>query len=339
MWAQFSPQLVAALHAAHLRVCAWQFVYGNAPVQEAALGAQAVRNGADCLLIDAEGQYEGKYVSAETYVATLRRLIGKSFPVALAGFPYVDYHPAFPYSVFLGPGGAQYDVPQMYWHAIGTSTDLVFAHTYEFNLLYDRPIFPLGQLYGAPPLGQVLRFRQLARLYGAPGVNWWDWQEASGREFRAIAQPVGGLHDMAPYRVLAPLGLHAEGDVVVWAQEHLYSAGQRVAIDGDYGAPMLAAVARFQAAAGLPVTGVVDPPTWAKLLRYPPIAVRWVHRRRGDTARAAAGSAGGPTAAAGLTAVVPASASLPDRGEEIPGAAGAGGALSTAAGRPGAGRP
>ena len=35
-WAQFNPALVAALHANGLRVCAWQFVYGNDPLGEAA---------------------------------------------------------------------------------------------------------------------------------------------------------------------------------------------------------------------------------------------------------------------------------------------------------------
>ena len=34
-----------------------------------------------------------------TYIRRLRDLIGPRFPVALAGFPYVDFHPSFPYSV------------------------------------------------------------------------------------------------------------------------------------------------------------------------------------------------------------------------------------------------
>src|SRR5581483_35754 len=114
MWSQFNSQLVAQLHAAGLNVCAWQYVYGSQPLAEAAVGAQAVADGADCLLIDAEGEYEGKYVAAQQYITALRKSIGPSFPLALAGFPYIDYHPAFPYSVFLGPGGAQYNVPQMY---------------------------------------------------------------------------------------------------------------------------------------------------------------------------------------------------------------------------------
>ncbi|MBS1879767.1 MAG: hypothetical protein JST31_09655, partial [Actinobacteria bacterium] len=121
VWNQFNKSLIGPLHRAGIDVCAWQFVYGNEPVAEANVGAVAVHRGADCLVIDAEADYEGKYASADLYIRTLRAKIGANFPLSLSGFPYVDYHPAFPYSVFLGPGGAQYNQPQMYWKAIETS--------------------------------------------------------------------------------------------------------------------------------------------------------------------------------------------------------------------------
>src|ERR1700761_8496242 len=106
-WEQFNGALVADLHRAGLKVCAWQFVYGNKPAAEARIGARAVEAGADCLVIDAEAQYEGKYAAADLYISRLRAAIGAGFPLSLAGFPYVDYHPAFPYSVFLGPGAGR----------------------------------------------------------------------------------------------------------------------------------------------------------------------------------------------------------------------------------------
>ncbi len=59
-WAQFNPELVQALHANGLRVCAWQFVYGNDPLAEASLGVDAVADGADCLVIDAESAVRGQ---------------------------------------------------------------------------------------------------------------------------------------------------------------------------------------------------------------------------------------------------------------------------------------
>ena len=59
-WSQFSPELVSALHAGGLQVCAWQYVYGTHPIAEAKVGAAAVHDGADCLLIDAESRVRGQ---------------------------------------------------------------------------------------------------------------------------------------------------------------------------------------------------------------------------------------------------------------------------------------
>ncbi len=325
LWSQFTPALVSALHANHLRVCAWQYVYGNHPGIEADLGADAVRDGADCLIIDAESEYEGKYVAAQRYIHDLREQIGARYPLALAGFPYVDLHPAFPYSVFLGPGGAQTDVPQMYWRDIGSSVDAVFAHTYSFNRIYERPIFPLGQLYAHPPARQIMRFRELSKDYGAPGVSWWDWQQARPREWTALSAPAGRLADDTPDTLMAAVGRGAVGDLVVWAQEHLVGAGIPSAIDGDFGARTQVAVQAFQAAHGLAADGVIGPETWQALLRYRPAAVTWVHHGRrtvaDDALRAQVSPAGGGAA---LTLPVPVSASRHARRDEIPGSLGSG---------------
>ena len=117
----------------------------------------------------------------------------QSYPVALAGFPYIDYHPGFPYSVFLGPGGAQYNSPQMYWMDIGTSVNAVYAHTYAYNRVYEREIDPLGQVDRNPPMGQIIRFRQLSRTYRAQGVSWWNWQQASTWGWKSISIGAGSL--------------------------------------------------------------------------------------------------------------------------------------------------
>ena len=324
-WSQFSPAMVAALHRAHLRVCAWQYVYGNYPGVEANLGAHAVRAGADCLVIDAEVQYQGKYVAAGSYVHDLRKQIGPRYPVALAGFPYVDDHPSFPYSVFLGPGGAQYDVPQMYWRAIGVSVDAVFAHTYAFNLPYHRPIYPLGQAYGNPPRRQIVRFRELAMTHRAGGVSWWDWQDARAGDWSALAAPAGRLPHALAVTPMIALGDGARGDLVVWLQEHLVAAGQPVGVSGDFGLHTRLAVQAFQTAHGLAADGVVGPETWRALLHYRPLVVRWVHRGRRTIAANALTAAAGPPPRGPVTLPVPASASLPARRDEIPAGLGSGG--------------
>ncbi|HSO99217.1 MAG TPA: peptidoglycan-binding domain-containing protein [Solirubrobacteraceae bacterium] len=314
-WSQFSRPLVSRLHGAGLHVCAWQYVYGNNPAAEARVGAAAVRNGADCLMIDAEGEYEGKYVQAQTYIHTLRGLIGSRFPLALAGLPYMDYHPAFPYSVFLGPGAAQYNAPQMYWTAIGTSVDRVYAHTYEFNKIYLRTMFPLGDITSGAPTSEIMRFRQLSKAYGAPSISWWDWQESSASALRAISSPLVPTATRATVPPRASLGSGAKGDIVVWAQEHLDRAGAHMTVDGAFGPGTRTAVINFQAAHGLSPTGLIDEATWHRLLRYAPVAVHW-SRDRAVASVARSGSS--------LTLPVPRSAHLHDRGEELRGRFGRG---------------
>jgi hypothetical protein len=321
MWSQFNSSLVSSIHAAGFRVCAWQYVYGNHPLLEAQVGAEAVHDGADCLVIDAEGEYQGKYVAAQSYITQLRKLIGQSYPVALAGFPYIDYHPGFPYSVFLGPGGAQYNSPQMYWQDIGTSVNDVYAHTYAYNRVYEREIDPLGQVYQDPPMGQIIRFRQLSRTYGAAGVSWWNWQQASTAGWKAISIGAGNLTGVAPTADTPILALNSVGDLVVWAQQHLVSAGYSTAVDGDYGPSTQSAVESFQTAQGLTADGIVGPATWAALLRFAPANVTWTH-----TGAVMASAADVHRARAGRTLrlAVPKSARLPAKRDELAGAGGAG---------------
>jgi hypothetical protein len=296
-WNQFTTSLVDALHAGGLQVCAWQFVYGSAPYKEAAVGAASVAKGADCLIIDAEGQYEGKYASADRYIRKLRSLIGADFPVALAGFPYVDYHPGFPYSVFLGPGGAQFNLPQMYWKTIGTSVRNVYAHSYPYNRIYGRPIYPIGQTYEAPKKRELKRFRRFALNYGASGVSWWSWQETTGREWGALGRRVKRIAGFRPSAQLPLLKKGSRGDMVVWAQEHLLGAGQSaLPVTGIFGAQTYSAVVAFQQQNGLYADGQIGTDTWVALLRATPVPVQWGARVTTSKQRSIAARPGGADA-------------------------------------------
>jgi hypothetical protein len=313
-WPQFSPQLLAALKAGGLKVCAWQYVYGTHPTEEAAVGAQAVSTGADCLVIDAESSYEGRYGQAQQYVAALRAAIGPNYPVGLTSFPYVDYHPSFPYSVFLAPGAAQFNVPQVYWKDIGTSVDTAMSHTYADNPPYGRPIVPLGQLFSDPSTADVQRFRGLAPLYGSAGLSWWDWQSASTANWTAMAAPLSAFPTgVVPAWVTLAKG--DKGDLIVWAQEHLLAAGQPVSVNGTFDAATQTATAAFQTAAGLPPTGQVDQATWGALLRYPADSPDWT-TTGAPRALASAASVSGASRRTG-----PPTASLPARRDEVPGGA------------------
>ncbi len=305
-WSQFTPGLVADLKRRGLRVCAWQYVYGSDPVGEARVGAAAAADGADCLVIDAESEYEGRYAQARTYVTRLRAAVGADFPIGLAGFPYVHYHPAYPYSVFLGPGGAEFNLPQVYWKAIGDSVDRALATTYTYNRVYGRPIAPIGQLYDNPPGREVRRFRQVAKASGFAGTSWWSWQHASASGFRsATRRRVGRARGYRPSRAYPTLEKGAAGDLVVWAQEHLAAGGFFDAeVTGSYGLLTSRGVREFQGTVGLDPTGVLDAASWRALVDgLDPVAVKWGARGRAR--------------AAGAVADAPRSASLPARENEL----------------------
>jgi Putative peptidoglycan binding domain len=318
-WSQFNKGLIQALHGGGIDVCAWQFVYGDHPVAEAKVAAAAVKKGADCFVIDAESDYEGKYAAADRYIRALRARIGEAFPVSLAGFPYVDYHPSFPYSVFLGPGGAQYNQPQMYWKTIGTSVRTVFEHTYLYNRIWGHPIYPIGQTYEGPGSASLRLFRRFAASYGGLPPSWWDWQETSGSEWSALGAE-SALQPIAGYRqeVVHPLlKRKSEGDMVVWAQEHLIAAGATtLPVTGVFGRQTAAAVRAFKEAHSLPANGVIDTETWNALLAYAPYRMRWAGARARPGARASGEAAGG--ASRPRPAHRPLSASLPAKAYEIP---------------------
>jgi hypothetical protein len=306
-WSQFTRGLVSRLHARGLRVCGWQFVYGVHPRAEAKAGARAKRKGADCLVIDAESSYEGRYSAADKYVTKLRHRVGARFPLGLAAFPYVDYHPGFPYSVFLRPGGARFNLPQLYWQAIGVSVGQAYRHTFTFNRVYRRKIYPLGQTYDSPPSRQIRRFRRLAISYHLGGVSWWSWQATSRGGWRALGHRVKrgapGVRRPTTYPVLRK---RSRGDLVVWAQQHLKGAGQSLHVNGVYNRRTIRAVKRFQRHRKLAPDGKIGPKTWRKLVRVRPKVVHW--SRRASRSKAPGSARAGE----------PRSASLPAVRDEIP---------------------
>jgi hypothetical protein len=272
---QFTPELVAALHAYGLRACAWQYVYGVDPLGEAAQATAAIRAGADCFVIDAEKQYEGRYAQAQQYLAALRGQIGPAYPIGFTSFPYVDYHGKLPYSVFLGPNGAQANLPQVYWKDIGDTVDAASSHTLAHNRIYGTAIAPLGQAYDDPSPADVSRFRAIWAGYGSGGVSWWSWQHATDATWAAIG-PAG----VSPVPFADPswpvLEEGNKSDEVVWLQQHLASYDPAVVVNGDFDAATDAAVRRLQGEKGIEVTGTTaDPQTWAAVLGFPLKPVTW----------------------------------------------------------------
>jgi hypothetical protein len=190
----------------------------------------------------------------------------------------VDYHPAYPYSVFLGPKGAQFNLPQMYWGAIGVSVKEIYRRTYNYGTLYGKPIYPLGQTYGGVKADDIDRFRRYAQLYGATGVSWWSWQASPQYAWRTLKRPLPALPaDHQPKPPATPtLSRGARGDYIIWAQQHLADGGYDVSVNGVFDRATSRAVSDFQTVNGLDVTAKLDPPTWSALLgAHDARATRW----------------------------------------------------------------
>ena len=259
-WPQFNAGLVQTLHAEGLQVCAWQFLYGRRPLIEAKLGAAAAATGADCLVLDVEGQYAGRYTAATTFLKALRFRVGADYPLGYTSFPYVSWHSSVPYSVFLGPGGAQVNMPQAYWRAIGGGVEKVISRTVAENAIYGRPMAFIGQLYQRPTANEIDIFRGLASVFGAPGVSFWSWQSAAPSGWAALNRPLKvpvTKPDVPP--IVLKYG--SKGDQVRWLQMHLL-----VHVTGRFDHTTENALIAFQADHGLVASGQTDWPTWAQLI-------------------------------------------------------------------------
>ena len=314
-WRQFTRSTVSRLKKAGLNVCGWHYVYGRSPVAEAKASAVAKQRGADCFVIDAETEYEGNYAGADRYVRKLRSLVGPKFPLGLSTFPYVHYHPSFPYSVFLGPGAADTNLPQIYWKTIGTSVRSSVDITWFHNRLYKRPIHPLGQTYLKPSRRDLLQFRRYMVAYDA-APSWWSWQETTPIGWKALAAPVTA--PPAGYsRVTANPTFRrgSRGDQVVWVQQHLVGAGMKVPISGIFGKKTRQGVIAFQKSRGIEADGVVGRSTWKQLLKVRPVKVLWSSARDFRSVR----SRGAGRALVSSAASAPESAALPPVRNELAG--------------------
>jgi hypothetical protein len=271
---QFTAALVSGLHALGVSVCGWTVIYGVDPTGEAAVAAASRGLGADCVVYDAEGPYDKLYGAAQEFLGALRASVGPSYPLGLATQPYVQEHPTFPYSVFLGPGGSNVVLPLMYWNELHASVDAVFAQTYAWNAIYGRPIVPVGQLFDTPTPAAIARFRQLAAAHGSAGPSFFDLDGADADGLGALVAPLRPARQaVAQPATVAP---GADGDEVVWAQELLNAAGAHLPVGGYLGAQTAAAVGSFQRAHGLTPTGTLDSRTWVLLLRERPHEPSWL---------------------------------------------------------------
>ena len=178
--------------------------------------------------------------------------------------------------MFLAPGAAQANLPQVYWKAIGGSVDAVSAKTVAQNRVYGAPMAPLGQAYDAPKPADLARFRAIWAGYGAGGISWWSYQASSEATWAALSAA-------APATVVPTdpgwptLSSGSRGDQVIWLQQHLRSFDPALPVPagGKFTAATDATLRALQTARGLPPTGTTDAATWQAVLALPLTPVDW----------------------------------------------------------------
>jgi hypothetical protein len=149
-----------------------------------------------------------------------------------------------------------------------------FAAAIPANALYGRPIAPVGQLFGGASPAEVGSFLTEARIASpVHGFSLFDLEEAQPAELAALlAQPVPAIARTFTLPTVSP---GADGDEVLWAQEHLNGTGARLPVGGFYGARTARAVASFQRRHRLTPDGILGPSTWRALLKVRPRIPSW----------------------------------------------------------------
>jgi len=227
-WTQFNPTLIGQAHAAGLKIFAWAYCYGNlySNLQgEINAALTLLDQGADGLIIDAESEYEGQPAAAAQYCAAIRARFPNTF-LAYAPFPYITFHPSFPYIEFGTNCNAV--MPQDYWADIGVSVGKMVSdmdsqwNTWQngLNGVYTnaiKPIIPIGQAYNNVPGSDITNFVNLLKNDATPatrggyhGVSFWSCQHHNSDEWAAIAAVTIGTRAPAivaqPADIIAPLG-------------------------------------------------------------------------------------------------------------------------------------
>ena len=165
LWASSLPAIVSALKRRGLKVCAWQYVYGQRARRPRPTSRRArVRNGADCFVIDAEAEYEGRYAQAHTYIAGLRaRRRARTTRSGSPASPTSTTTPPSPTRCSCARAARSSTCRRCTGSAIGDDGRRASTpRPTPDNRLYERPIFPLGQVYRTPTPAEICALPPLA---------------------------------------------------------------------------------------------------------------------------------------------------------------------------------
>ena len=237
VYSQFNSQLIMLAHAAGMKIFGWAYAYGNNTgaygngstdaaniAGEIYVATNALGLGADGFIIDAEIEYETnvtRYTDATLYAHSIKTAYPTRF-LAHAPFPYISYHPGFPYVQF----GTNCDavMPQDYWGAFAITPYQMVSDmnsqwiTWQnsltgFNTNAIKPIVPLAQSYSPVTGLQITEFLNClqtntpkATPAGYAGVSFWDAQSRNADMDNAIAAATIGTNTTSlPYFTSTPV--------------------------------------------------------------------------------------------------------------------------------------
>ena len=168
-----------ALHANNISVWGWHYVFGDLPKDEAKAAIRQInRLPLDGYVIDAEGEYKGKYTPARIFMQDLRSAL-PDFPFALSSYRYPKYHMDLPWADFLKY--CDLNMPQVYWEQAHNPADQLDRSMSEFETLISpvRPYIPTGAAYCAggwcPTQTDITQFMDRCLARGLDAVNFWSW--------------------------------------------------------------------------------------------------------------------------------------------------------------------
>jgi hypothetical protein len=273
----FLDRLLPVAHANGIRVYGWDFPYLDHPGDDVTRAVTAINyttpdgHRIDGFSADIESSHEGtnnslEYVTA--YVTWLRDNVGPNYPLIATVPNPTDYMvERYPYAEVTAPFDAI--APMVYWLNREPDTDVATALDRLVPL--GKPVLPIGQAYdggpeggrpGPPTPSELARFFAAAAQHGAAGVSFWSWQHATQETWDAITAAPQFTLPAGPIATL-------DADQVRTVQTLLNGLGFATTATGTWDAPTASALMRFQAAMGLPVTGLLDDATRASLLGPP----------------------------------------------------------------------
>lgn len=181
-------QIIGPAHDAGLSIGVWGYSYGNNIPGEVRAMQKALDAGADWLVIDAEDEYEsreGKHKALQLGLQVTRTL-GTEVVLGYTTFALPQYHENFPYEEF--SSFCSVCLPQVYWGAMNLPLEEAFAMCLRGLAKYKLPVAPVGQCHGPATPEEIIRFAELAKVNGFPGISYYDWQHASEAQLEAVGR-------------------------------------------------------------------------------------------------------------------------------------------------------